>query len=116
MARLQTRPVQMVCRLTRMAGQRAMKNTAHNHSVLQLLVVELPVSTFSLSAAASSTGASFLPPSSSSENSSRPTERRASVDCLVADFVAIVEALVEALDDRLADMNGNEFTSAAARS
>ena len=113
-ARLHTWPVQMVCRETRMAGQSSMKKIAHTHSTLHELLPGV-ASVFSSLAdwGSPATGSAF---SSSSENSSSPAERLGLADCRTDALEAIVEARVEALEERLVEMKGNEDTSAAAMS
>ena len=114
-ARLHTWPVQMVCKETRIAGQSSMKKIAHNHSTFHWPPVEAASVFSSLVDWVSPVGAvsSF---SSSSENSSRRPERLGLADCRTDAFEARVEARVEALEDRRAEMNGKEDTSADARS
>ena len=98
-----------------MAGQSSMKKIAHNHSTFHWPPVEGGSIFSSLADWVSPVGAvsSF---SSSSENSSRRPDRLGLADCRTDAFEARVEARVEALEDRLAEMNGKEDTSADARS
>lgn len=114
-ARLHTWPVQMVCKETRIAGQSSMKKIAHNHSTFHCPPPEGASVFSSLVDWVSPVGAvsSF---SSSSENSSRRPDRLGLADCRTDAFEARVEARVEALEDRRAEMNGKEDTSADARS
>ena len=98
-----------------MAGQSSMKKIAHNHSTFHWPPVEGASVFSSLVDWVSPVGAvsSF---SSSSENSSRRPDRLGLADCRTDAFEARVEARVEALEDRRAEMNGKEDTSADARS
>ena len=115
-ARLQTWPVQMVCKETRIAGQSSMKKIAHAHSTLHELLPVVASAFSSLTDWASPAAAVGSAFSSSSENSSRPPDRLGLADCRTDALEAIVEARVEALEERLVEMKGNEETSAAARS
>ena len=97
-----------------MAGQSNMKKIAHTHSTLHGLPgVDSGFSSVAASGSPPVVGSGF---SSSSENSSRPAERLGLADWRTDALDAIVEARVEALEERLVEMKGNEDTSAAAMS
>ena len=98
-----------------MAGQSSMKKMAHTHSTLHELLLVVPSAFSSLAdwGSPAVAGSAF---SSSSENSSRPPDRLGLADFRTDALEAMVEARVEALEERLAEMKGNEDTSAAAMS